>query len=986
MRSHPKFIALASVAVLSTSLLTVMTQQARAASYEVSTLSGQGGAGEFNQPRGISVAPSGEVYIADTNNYAIKKISTNGAVSVFATTTVRDDGWTDESFCSVYAKTSDEIWASNCNNTKVYRYLRGNWARTYTVTRPYTSVNGNGFDWGGGLVVDGLGGIFLSDEGNHVILRIDESTGTTTVHAGSPGASGGNSDAGKGLLNVPRGLALDSKNNLFVVDTFNNSVRKITPEGNISTIQTGLSVPVGVAVDSSDSVFVVSENWGGSTITKIGSGVIFTESSEKTDSRFYGGIVGAPSFNSNGGFSIDSRSIKPTNNLYITDYLNHSIKVYSPTGVFIQKFGSQDGFGVTAPGSPNQIYMWPHHTFPLADGTYLVLEDYTIRHVSSSGEVLKVTRLDIWCPGTNGAMFTSDGTFFCTYGNYIEVRFPDGTKTRIGNPTLGRADGNAASARFNRPEGMALYKGSIYLADLGNGQIRKITPVAGTKDFQVTTVLGTGVWAGGGDVMPRAKANFASPTQIAIDGNGNLYIADGGVDSVYRTSVVQESDVTRVGRYIGSWPSSIVADGDGIVYVAGWGGKIYKVENNVMTYFSGSGVGNKLGSNDVARFNRPVGLSIDSKGQLIIADRDNQQIKKIALNATPNFYTSIPVSSYATYMSTASTQSSGLTVENDRLATEKLLLTNQTGLVARTYQATNSNVPPKDIAGLNLCGVGISKTGELDKNTGLPIGGGCDNKHYLISYKGFITFPNAGKSEGRRFYVSAPGGVYVKIGDKTVIDKWTEAGGSGAWPFDKYGDFAAEGGKQYPIEILYFKNLSVSSTKGLKLFWSQDENPSSSKTEIIPEKYFSPSKSASEFILAPVSPTTPRVSINLNFINIKVTVPENATSVILFAPEFGVTKAKPLVGKIKSSLASFEVAVSSKFAGKKGILQLITSNAAGESKPLKVPVTVPKVVTKPAPKVIPIAKPKTQPTVNCVKGSVKRSFDGTACPPGYTRG
>ena len=102
-------------------------------------------------------------------------------------------------------------------------------------------------------------------------------------------------------------------------------------------------------------------------------------------------------------------------------------------GAFIQKFGSQDGFGVTAPGSPNQIYMWPNHTFPLPDGTYLVLDDYTIRHISESGEVLKVTRLDVWCPGTNGAMFTPDGTFFCAFGNYIEVRFPDGTKTRIGN-------------------------------------------------------------------------------------------------------------------------------------------------------------------------------------------------------------------------------------------------------------------------------------------------------------------------------------------------------------------------------------------------------------------------------------------------------------------------------------------------------------------------------------------------------------------------
>jgi hypothetical protein len=110
--------------------------------------------------------------------------------------------------------------------------------------------------------------------------------------------------------------------------------------------------------------------------------------------------------------------------------------------------------------------------------------------------------------------------------------------------------------------------------------------------------------------------------------------------------------------------------------------------------------------------------------------------------------------------------------------------------------------------------------------------------------------------------------------------------------------------------------------------------------------------------------------------------------VILFAPEFGVTKAEPIVGKVKAGLASFEVAVSSKFAGKKGILQLVSENAAGESQPLKIPVTVPKVATKAAPKVKPLPKPKTapsQPQVICEKGAQKREFAGS-CPPGWDNG
>ena len=987
--SHHKFTAVFSAAFLSLSLLTVTTQSAAAATYEVSTLSGQGGAGEFNQPRGLSVAPNGEVYIADPNNFAIKKISTNGVVSVFATTTVRDDGWVDESFCSVYAAYDEyDIWASNCNNTKVYRYQRGNLVRTYTVTRPYTSTNGNGFDWGGGLVVDRYGGIFLSDEGNHVILRIDSLTGTTTVHAGTPGATGGNSDAGKGLFNVPRGLALDSKNNLFVVDTWNNSVRKITPKGEVSTIQTGLSVPVGVAVDSSDSVFVVSESWGGSTITKIGIGVIFNESSTKYNSKFFGGIVGAPSFNSNGGFSIDSRSIKPTNNLYITDHLNHSVKVYSPTGAFIQKFGSQDGFGVTAPGSPNQIYMWPNQTFPLPDGTYLVLDDYTIRHISESGEVLKVTRLDVWCPGTNGAMFTPDGTFFCSYGNYIEVRFPDGTKTRIGNATLGRADGNAASARFNRPEGMALYKGSIYLADMGNGQIRKITPVAGTKDFQVTTVLGTGTWVAGGDFMGRGRANFASPNKIAIDSNGNLYIADGGVDSIYRTSVAQDTDVTRVARGMNSWTSSMVVDGNGVVYIAGWGGKIFTIENNKLTYFTGSGLGNKLGNTDSARFNRPTGLSIDRKGQLIIADRDNHSIKKIAINTAPNSNISIPTSAYSSYLSATSPISVGLTTKSEKEITDTINLTFKTGLVNRIYQGTGNSLSI-DTAGLNLCSVSRMATVELE-SISRPIfeGNGCNNRKYLVTYNGFITWPGSGM-QSRPIYASSLGAVLMKINGQTVIDKQSEQGGAKSWPYDITSTISLQGGKQYPIEIWYFRNQpSAQDSASLKLFWSPAPS-SRSTTEAIDEKYFSLTKSESDNLVGtPISPTRPSISVNLNFINIKVRVPDNATSIILFAPELGVSKAQPLIGKVKDGFASFEVALSSKFAGKKGIFQILSQNASGDSKPLTVPVTVPKPVTKPAPVVKVLPKTRvdtTQTKVLCKKvGQPNRGFDG-GCPPGWDR-
>jgi streptogramin lyase len=138
MRDKGRLTAITTAVILSLSFLTATTQSAKAASNQVSILSGQARAGDFLNPRGISVAPSGEVFVADSNNFAIKKISTDGVVSVFAKTNVREDGWTDESFCSVYAKNSDEIWAGNCNNTKLYRYLRGNLVREIALVLPFT--------------------------------------------------------------------------------------------------------------------------------------------------------------------------------------------------------------------------------------------------------------------------------------------------------------------------------------------------------------------------------------------------------------------------------------------------------------------------------------------------------------------------------------------------------------------------------------------------------------------------------------------------------------------------------------------------------------------------------------------------------------------------------------------------------------------------------------------------------------------------------
>ena len=166
-----------SAMLLGPSLL-VSTQSASAETFAVSTLSGTGGVGVFNTPSGVSVSPDGSIYVADQRNFQIKKI-VGGNVSFFANGQNVATLETTNSFCSVFVKSADEIFASDCLNSKVYKYDKnGQLIRTYVMGLPLPNRY---YDWGGGLAVDLNGGIFLSDEHNRVIIRIDENSDRKSV-------------------------------------------------------------------------------------------------------------------------------------------------------------------------------------------------------------------------------------------------------------------------------------------------------------------------------------------------------------------------------------------------------------------------------------------------------------------------------------------------------------------------------------------------------------------------------------------------------------------------------------------------------------------------------------------------------------------------------------------------------------------------------------------------------------------------------------
>ena len=235
-----------------------------------------------------------------------------------------------------------------------------------------------------------------------------------------------------------------------------------------------------------------------------------------------------------------------------------------------------------------------------------------------------------------GNIFVSDSA-----ANTIRKITPAGVVTTLAGspPQVGNADGTGAAARFWGPAGIAVdASGNVFVVDSGNNTIRKITP-AGI----VTTFAGSPVIDGHADGTGGA-ASFYAPNGLAIDGSGNLYVADEGNRTIRK--ITPGAVVTTFAGLAGSAgftdgpgsvarfyrPNGLALDGAANLYVVDdQACSIRKVTPaGVVTTLAGSpgtsGAANGTGSN--ARFQFPEGIAVDAAGALYVADSNNQTIRK----------------------------------------------------------------------------------------------------------------------------------------------------------------------------------------------------------------------------------------------------------------------------------------------------------------------------------------------------------------------
>jgi len=301
----------------------------------VSTIAGGGNPAEFNSPSGVAVDASGNVYVADTNNHRIRKITlTSREVSTIAGST---EGFADDAGTSAKFDWPSGVAVDAAGNVYVADFYNHRIRRIILTSREVNTLAGGGnpaqFNHPVGVAVDSSGNVYVADYGNHRIRKITLTSREVNTLAGSGTAGSADGLGTAAQFRNPTGVAVDAKGNVYVADFSNNRIRKITSGGEVDTLAgTGtpgskdgagtsaqFNEPTGVALDAEGNVYVADS--GSHLIRKITpEGVVSTIAGSGT-AGFKDDAGTEAQFNTPKGVAVDAEG-----NIYVADHYNHRIR------------------------------------------------------------------------------------------------------------------------------------------------------------------------------------------------------------------------------------------------------------------------------------------------------------------------------------------------------------------------------------------------------------------------------------------------------------------------------------------------------------------------------------------------------------------------------------------------------------------------------------------------------------------------------------
>ncbi len=493
------------------------------------------------------------------------------------------------------ALTSDRVlYIAETGANRIHRYLLPNDFRLGKLTLfagGAKAGNGNGvgraarFKAPTALAVDQSGNVFVADTGNHVIRKITPS-GVVTTLAGSPGKSGSADGQGaRARFSSPRGIAADPAGNLYVSDTGNHLVRVIRPDGTVSTLA-GLAASPG------------------------------HDDGTGADARFS---------------SPRGLRVRPDGKLIVADTGNHLLRLVSPLGAVSTLAGTpgvagrEDGPAASATfSSPSDVNLRP-------DGTVVIVDtdNHRLRTLSTNGVVATHSGLPGGSGFVDGAQSvsrlkrpdalsaTTDALYFTDHGNQAlrRLSFADHVVTTIAELPVAAGGGLAASQTG----------AVLYLTDPARHTLRAVH-----ADGEASVVAGAIDTAGSADGTG-PLSTFHSPRGMAVSRHGEVYIADSANHTVRRFDPASGAVDTVAGVAGQAGIADGSASGDARLRTPwalafGPDDTLYILERDSRSLrtLSPEGVVATRYVDTAKHLDAPTTLAVDSEGNVVIGDSRNR--------------------------------------------------------------------------------------------------------------------------------------------------------------------------------------------------------------------------------------------------------------------------------------------------------------------------------------------------------------------------